>query len=374
MAVKMWPPIRTLVILALGFLTAFCAVGVWAQTVPTGKSDEPVSSPPAQTQPATTLSVQVKVVNVLATVRDKHGKIVNNLTKDDFTLTEDGRPQTIHYFTRETDLPLTLGLLVDTSMSQRRVLDQERSASHSFLDQMVRVEKDKAFIIHFDREVELLQDLTSSHEKLEAALGSLTTPQFTRTSNGPSDQGSDPGGASGRHHMGGGTLLYDAVYLACDELMKKQQGRKALIVLSDGVDRGSKESLETAVATAQRADTAVYSILYKDDEGYGGHRGGFGMGGGMGRHGRFPEQPRPDGKKILTRISNETGGRLFEVSKRQSVDEIYSLIEEELRSQYSLGYTPERGGAPEGGYHKIQLTTKQKGLMVQSREGYYATQ
>jgi VWFA-related protein len=174
--------------------------------------------------------------------------------------------------------------------------------------------------------------------------------------------------------MGGGTLLYDAVYLACDELMKKQQGRKALIVLSDGVDRGSKESLETAVATAQRADTAVYSILYKDDEGYGGHRGGFGMGGGMGRHGRFPEQPRPDGKKILTRISNETGGRLFEVSKRQSVDEIYSLIEEELRSQYSLGYTPERGGAPEGGYHKIQLTTKQKGLMVQSREGYYATQ
>jgi VWFA-related protein len=138
-------------------------------------------------------------------------------------------------------------------MSQRRVLDQERSASHTFLDQMVRLQKDRAFIIHFDREVELLQDLTSSHEKLEAALGSLTTPQFMRSSSDPSDQGSDTGRGSGRHHMGGGTLLYDAVYLASDELMKKQQGRKALIVLSDGVDRGSEESLETAVATAQRA-------------------------------------------------------------------------------------------------------------------------
>lgn len=377
MVAKM-PRIRRPAILALVLLTAFCAAGVFAQAAPSGKSDQPVSSPPVQTQPATTLSVQVKVVNVLATVRDKHGKIVNNLTKDDFTLTDDGRPQIIHYFTRETDLPLTLGLLVDTSMSQRRVLDQERSASHTFLDQMVRVQTDRAFIIHFDREVELLQDLTSSHEKLEAALGSLTTPQFNRSSNDPSDQGSDGGPGSGRHHVGGGTLLYDAVYLASDELMKKQQGRKALIVLSDGVDRGSKETLETAVSTAQRADTAVYSILYKDDEGYGWHQGGFGMGGpmggGMGRHGRFPAEPRPDGKKILARISNETGGRLFEVSKKQSVDQIYSLIEEELRNQYSLGYTPERGGAPEGGYHKIQLTTKQKGLIVQSREGYYGTQ
>ena len=377
MVAKM-PRIRRPAILALVLLTAFCAAGVFAQAAPSGKSDQPVSSPPVQTQPATTLSVQVKVVNVLATVRDKHGKIVNNLTKDDFTLTDDGRPQIIHYFTRETDLPLTLGLLVDTSMSQRRVLDQERSASHTFLDQMVRVQTDRAFIIHFDREVELLQDLTSSHEKLEAALGSLTTPQFNRSSNDPSDQGSDGGPGSGRHHVGGGTLLYDAVYLASDELMKKQQGRKALIVLSDGVDRGSKESLETAVSTAQRANTAVYSILYKDDEGYGWHQGGFGMGGpmggGMGRHGRFPAEPRPDGKKILARISNETGGRLFEVSKKQSVDQIYSLIEEELRNQYSLGYTPERGGAPEGGYHKIQLTTKQKGLIVQSREGYYGTQ
>jgi VWFA-related protein len=349
-------------------------------------------------QAVTTMSVQVKVVNVLATVRDKHGKIMNGLTKDDFTLTEDGRPQTIRYFSRETDLPLTLGLLVDTSMSQRRVLGEERSASQSFLAQMLREDKDKAFVIHFDREVELLQDLTASHEKLQAALESLEAPQFSRTSGGnyPSGgggggsgpgSGGGSGGGQGRHH-GGGTLLYDAVYLASDELMEKQQGRKALIVLSDGVDNGSKETLEESIESAQRANTVVYSILFKDDEAYG-NGGGFGrtgisipgMGGpGMGRGGmgggrggrRSPEQ-HADGKKILERISKETGGRLFEVSKKEPVEQIYSQIEEELRNQYSLGYTPDRGGAAEPGYHKIQVAAKPKDLIVQARDGYYGS-
>src|SRR6266849_1443697 len=250
------------------------------------KSSTVTSRTPAD-QPVTTMSVQVKVVNVFATARDKHGKIVNDLGKDDFTLTEDGRPQSIRYFGRDTDLALTLGLLVDTSMSQRRVLGQERSASQSFLNEMVREDKDKAFVIHFDREVELLQDLTSSHEKLEAALQSLEAPQFTRTSGGNSpgagggsDPGSNPGSGrgSGRHRGGGGTTLYDAVYLASDDLMEKQQGRKALIVLSDGVDTGSKESLDEAIESAQRANTVVYSILFKDDEAYG-NGGGFGRAG-----------------------------------------------------------------------------------------------
>jgi VWFA-related protein len=150
---------------------------------------------PSLKQPATTLSVRVDVVNVFATVRDKHGQIVPNLTKDDFVLSEDGRPQGIHYFAKESDLPLTLGLLVDTSLSQRRVLDEERSASGSFLQQMVRADKDKAFLIHFDREVELLQDLTSSHEKLAAAINKLQTPEFTQTGAGG---GSDPYPRSGR--------------------------------------------------------------------------------------------------------------------------------------------------------------------------------
>jgi len=370
------------------------ALAAFAQSTATKDSGVGKAGTDQANQPVTTLSVKVNVVNVLATVRDKHGKIVNTLGKDDFTISEDGRPQAIHYFTRESDLPLTLGLMVDTSMSQRRVLDQERSASHGFLDQMMRADKDKAFVIHFDREVELLQDLTNSNEKLEAALGKLTTPQpqFKQTGGGnPNDQGGDRDGddnrgsgrGQGRHRMGGGTLLYDAIYLASDELMKKQQGRKALIVLSDGVDRGSKESLETAIATAQKADTAVYSILYKDDEGNGEHRGGFGMGGpwggggGMGRRGgggpRYPQEQRPDGKKILARISQETGGRMFEVSKKLTVDQIYAQVEEELRNQYSIGYTPDPANAG-GGYHKIQLVAKGKDLVVQTRDGYYASE
>jgi len=171
---------------------------------------------------------------------------------------------------------------------------------------------------------------------------------------------------------GGGTSLYDAVYLYSNDMMKKQTGRKALIILSDGVDHGSKETLTEAIETAQRADTVVYSILFKDEE-ESGHQGGFGMGGpyGGGHHGggRYPQGERPDGKKILQQISKATGGRLFEVSKKETVDKIYSEIEEELRNQYSLGYTPDKNTGP--GYHKIQLTTKQKDLVVQARDGYY---
>jgi VWFA-related protein len=315
------------------------------------------------------ISVQVKVVNVLATVRDKHGKIVPDLTKDDFVLEEDTRPQPITYFSRETDLPLTLGLLVDTSGSQRHVLEAERNASYSFLDQMLR-EKDLAFVIHFDHEVELLQDLTSSHKKLETALGQLDEPSF-------SNRGGSSGGSRGSHG-GGGTLLYDAVYLASNEEMKKQQGRKALIILSDGVDHGSKESLSTAIESAQRADSVVYSILFSDQESFGDH-GNFGGFGGMGRHGGmgrdgsgYPQHEHVDGKKILQRISEETGGRLFEVSKKLPIDEIYNQIEDELRNQYSLGYTPAADSGP--GYHKIHLTTKQKDQTVQTRQGYYGDQ
>jgi VWFA-related protein len=368
---------------AVGFALLAVAFAA-AQSASGGQEPSAQTAPSGNGQPASTVSVQVNVVNVLATVRDKHGKIVNDLTKDDFVMAEDGRPQTIRYFAKESDLPLTLGLLVDTSLSQRRVLDQERSASHGFLDQMLRVDKDQAFVIHFDREVELLQDLTSSRDKLEVALEQLQTPQLTQTSgNDPSNP--DPNSGRGSRRMGGGgTLLYDAVYLASDELMKKQQGRKALVVLSDGVDHGSKETLESAIATAQRSDTVVYSILFKDDEregggGFGGPRigmGGGGMGGGMGRRGGgggYPRsEPRPDGKKVLERISKETGGRMFEVSKKDPIDQIYDQIEEELRSQYSLGYTPDRAANAGPLYRKIQLTTKQNGLVVQTRDGYYA--
>ena len=361
-------------ILLAAAVCLLCVGGLLESQQPSAASD--------RSQPGT-LSVTVKVVNVPATVRDKHGQIIRTLTKDDFLLEEDGRPQTVHYFAHDTDLPLTLGLLVDTSMSQRRVLEQERHASYSFLDQMLHQSKDVAFVIHFDHEVELLQDLTSSREKLEAVLQSLQAPQFETTSgrgggsggnNGGPNGGGYPGGRGANRHGygGGGTLLYDAAYLASDEVMKKQQGRKALIILSDGVDTGSKLSLETAIETAQRADTVVYSILFADDEAYG--RGGYGGRGGFGRHGggaRFPMESRPDGRKILEKISKQTGGRLFEVSKKQPIEKIYESIAEELRNQYNLGYTPDPAGR-EGSYHKITLKTKQKDLIVQARDGYYA--
>jgi VWFA-related protein len=345
---------------------------------------------------AATIAVEVKVVTLPVTVRDKHGKIVRDLTKDDFTLQEDGRPQTIKYFSQETNLPLTLGLLVDTSRSQTNVLDAERNASRSFLDQMLGQPKDRAFLIHFDREVELLQDLTSSREKLQSALELLKTSSDRERSNDPNDPSNSPSG-SGSHHSGG-TQLYDAVYLASNELMKKQQGRKALIILSDGVDHGSKTYLESAIESAQRADTVVYSIYFAEshrDEGQrrgggmgrggGGYPGGGGGGGWPGGGGGYPggggrggrggqrpsESPRTDGKKILERISKETGGRFFEVSKKQTVGEIYDGIVEELRTQYSMGYTPDKDSAASG-YHHVQLAVKKKDLTIQTRDGYYA--
>src|SRR5258708_6062986 len=300
---------------------------------------------------AATIAVDVKVVTLPVTVRDKHGKIVSDLTKDDFTLQEDGRAQTIHYFSHEANLPLTLGLLVDTSRSQTNVLDAERNASRGFFDQMLVQPKDKAFLIHFDREVELLQDLTSSREKLLSALDLLKTPpgrdrSNDRRSNDPDDSDdSDSRSGSGSHHRGG-TQLYDAVFLASMELMKKQQGPKALIIVSRCIALGSKTYLESAIESAQRADTVVYSIYFGDSHhddrnqdqrrgggmgrGGGGWPGGGGRypGGGGGRGGRGgqrqPQAPRPDGKKNLQRGSTGKGGRFFEVNKKEHSGQTYA--------------------------------------------------
>ena len=354
------------------------------------KDGQEVRQPAQATEPK--IAVDVKSVSVAATVRDKHGKIISNLSKEDFAIEEDGRAQTINYFARESDLPLRLGLLVDTSLSQRRVLGEERSASYSFLDHLLRENKDLALVIHFDKEVELLEDFTGSRPKLQAALQSLQTPQMEADDGngggGQSGGGGGQGGGLGGGRRGGGgggggsrgsgrrggTLLYDAIYLAGDEELSKQQGRKALIILSDGVDHGSREGLATAIETAQRANTVVYSILFKASEGFG-NRGGISVGPyGMGRRGagRHPQEERSDGKEVLEKISKQTGGRLFEVSKKETVEKIYAQIEEELRSQYSLGYTPDKNNG--AGFHKLQVTTKQKDLVVQARDGYYAEQ
>jgi VWFA-related protein len=348
------------------------------QQTPPQQPQSPPLSPRQITVQNDPIAVGVKVVNALATVRDKKGALVSDLTQDDFVIDEDGRTQTIIYFARDTDQPLTLGLLVDTSMNQQRVLPEERDASEAFLNDILRPDKDQAFLIHFDREVEMLQDVTSSRDKLQKALNEMDAPQLQQR-----DQNQDPypqgggyprGGGRGQGGYGRGATLYDAVYLASQDVIQKQQGRKALIILSDGVDRGSKESIDIAIETAQRADTILYAIYFTDEQeqqrpfGFGG--GPFG--GGQGRPGggrRYPQEERVDGKKILQRMTKETGGNVFEVSKKQTTAQIYTTISAELRNQYSLGYTPASDSGY--GYHKIHLTTKQKDLTVQARDGYY---
>lgn len=335
------------------------------------------NSPSSSDHPAK-FSAQVKVVTLLATVRDKHGQIINDLSKDDFTVQEDGHAETIKYFAREANLPLKLGLLVDTSGSVLSALPDERNASKNFLDQMVREQTDLAFVIHFDRQVELLQDFTSSRQKLESATDEIApSPRDDDSSGGNAPGGGQGAGRGGhRHGGGGGTLLYDSVFLAADELMQKQEGRKALILLTDGEDRGSKTSLESAIESAQRANALVYCIYFKGEGSGFGNRPNFGHGGwgrgGMGRGGpgRFPQAQHEDGKKVLERMAKATGGRVFEISMKEPIGQIYDQIQQELRNQYSIGYTPDRNGST-ASYHKIQLTVKQKDRIVQTRDGYY---
>ena len=234
-------------------------------------------------------------------------------------------------------------------------------------------------------QTEFLQDLTSSRKKLQDALAQLELPQQPQQRGsyggrggggggypgGGGGGGGNPGGGGGRGHRGGGTVLYDAVLLASNEIMKKQSGRKALILLTDGVDNGSKTPLSQSIEAAQRSDTLVYSILFADEEGYGGFNGPMLGGHGRGGMGRMPAQRRPDGKKVLQQISQETGASFFEVSKKQPIEKVFSTIDEELRNQYSLGYTSDRTGH-DPGFRRISLTTWDKGLIVQSRDGYYA--
>jgi VWFA-related protein len=288
----------------------------------------------AQDQPV--FSTDVKVVNILATVRNKNGALVDNLSQDDFLLLEDGRPQAIRYFARESNLPLTLGLMVDTSGSQRRVLDAERGACLGFLDKVVREKKDQVFIMQFDTVVQVQQALTSSVGKLDDALAYVDSETMKQV----------------RMRDGGGTLLYDAVIQASEEIMQKQTGRKALIVLSDGVDFGSGGTVQEGVDAAQRADTLIYSILYSDSGAYGPFGG-------------------PDGKHVLQQLSKDTGGSFFEVTKKQPVDKIFEILEEELRTQYSIGYSSDKP-VTVSEFRTIELTAKQKNLIVQARHQYWA--
>jgi VWFA-related protein len=289
----------------------------------------PFSRTRAQQEDAT-FSSSVQVVNVLATVRNKNHEILRDLTKEDFQILENGRPQTIRYFTRESDLPLTIGLMVDTSMSQLHVLDAERGASLRFLDEVLRENKDHVFIMQFDLAVQTRQPLTGSRRELNQALAYVDTPTRNQL----------------RSQYGGGTLLFDSIVDASQDIMKKQQGRKALIVLSDGGENGSDATLSDAISAAQRAETLIYTILFSDGS-YGSNPG------------------------IMQQLAKETGGGYFEVSKKLSIDQVFALIQEDLRSQYNIGYVSDRPPTISE-FRKIQLTIKKPGLVVQSRDRYWA--
>ena len=289
------------------------------------------------------IKVDVDLVNVLCTVRGKNNALVGNLEQKDFRVSEDGKEQTIKYFTRETDLPLTLGLLVDVSASQDRLIETERRAADQFFQQVLR-KKDLAFLISFGYEAELLQDSTNSSKLLRDGLHQLrlSTPVG----------GLHPGPVP-TAQRNGGTILYDAVYLAADERLRGETGRKAIILITDGVDTGSRKSRDQAIEAAQKADAIIYSIYYVDPSAYG---YGFGGGGGEGE---------------LRRMSSETGGRVFHVDRKNSLEDAFREIQEEMRSQYSISYSstnPKRDGS----FRKIELRTSSKDQKVQTRRGYYA--
>ncbi|MGD0547147.1 MAG: VWA domain-containing protein [Terracidiphilus sp.] len=362
-----------------------------------------LTATPAQktdpSQPAATLKAQAREVLLPVTVRDKKGALVTSLKIKNFTLTEDGRPQTIKSFTRETDLPYRLGLLVDTSRSLTGAMESERKAAGKFVDLMLpetpkaAPSTDLAFLIHFDREVELLRDFTSSREKLHRELDDMGSTRAAQNESRGTETGDEEHGGGRTQGQGrggrGGTQLYDAIFLASDELMKAQNGRKALVVFSGGVDRGSKDTLNDAVDAADHAGVAIYTIYFKGAEerqsgfpGQGGHHGGGGGGGYPGGGGGWPggggrrggggqSEPGVDGKKILEKIATRTGGRYFEAKSKEKLEEIYGQIAVELHGQYLLTYTPDVVDK-EGGFHKIVLKADKDDLVVVTREGYYA--
>ena len=292
-----------------------------------------------------TIKVDVDVVNILCAVRTKSGGLVSTLKKDDFSIFENGQKQDIKYFTRETDLPLTIGLLVDVSLSQERLIDTERQAAYQFFSSVLR-QKDLAFLISFGHEAELLQDYTSSRKLLQRALDGLRpNGQVEGLHPGPVPSQSQPRG----------TILWDTIYLATSEQLKGQVGRKAIVVITDGVDQGSRYKLDQAIKAAQLADAIVYGIYYVDPGAYGYGYGGFGN----------------PGDHDLRRLAEETGGRVLRVDRKHTLQDVFREIQEEMRSQYAIGYSPTNPNK-DGAFRKIDVKLSDKELRAQARKGYFA--
>ncbi len=299
------------------------------------------------------IRINVELVNILFTVKAKKGgQLIPNLEKGNFTVYEDGKQQTIQRFSRETDLPLTLGLLIDVSASQERLIDIESQAASQFFSSVIR-KKDEAFLISFGKSTDLLQDYTSSPRQLSAALRDLRGDGQMPTIGPVPIPNTGPVPTSGTPK---GTLLFDAVYLASNEKLKSEVGRKALILITDGEDQGSTYNVKNAIEAAQRADAIIYSIYYVD-RGFYYSAGMFGGGGG---------------ERDLRKMSEETGGHVFSVSAKHPLNEIFNQIQEELRNQYSIGYES-TNSRRDNTFRRIEIKTDNKDYRVQARNGYYAT-
>lgn len=327
--IKTNKPRRSLMVAAAVAGTAFAAsLGAWA-----AKQGE-TPAPPV-------IKVTSEVVNVYAVVRGKHGRLVPDLTKKDFEITDDGVPQTIKYFSRATKTPLTLALLVDTSPSQERVLGVEKEEAKAFLQQVLRKE-DMACVVHFDLEVGLLQDFTEDLVRLDRGIDSAVI-------NGGA-YGPTPGTFPDQSACC--TYLYNAVYLASHSLLSQQIGRKVIILLTDGQDAGSTKTLRQALNAAQRADVIIYSLDISDPSFYG---GGFAF----------------EGDSVLRQLSNQTGGHVVDIRRAKQMSEAFAEIAEELRTQYQLGFVP--NPAPTGSsFHRLEVHVINGHYKVQARRGYYA--
>jgi len=317
------------------------------------QSQNPPPQPPAQDQqsqaPAEddnlqTFKAQVNVVNLFFNVKDKHGMLIPNLTKNDFEVLEDGKPQTIKYFSSESNQPLTLGIMIDTSASQTRVLDIEQTSCAEFLHSVLR-NKDLAFVINFDVDVDLDQDFTNNVRDLTRALNKMQIN--AGMGGGPPGLGGGPIPTTPR-----GTLLYDAIYLGANDKLKNEVGRKAMIVFTDGEDQGSRLRIQDAIEAAQKADTICYVILIADR----GFYGGFGY----------------SGDYDMKKLAEQTGGRVIEVgNKQEKLRQAFDQIQNELRSQYNMGYTPTNTKL-DGTFRHLAVECRGDGLKVQVRKGYFA--
>lgn len=280
------------------------------------------------------IKVDVQLVNITFTVRNKQGGLVGNLTKDDFTVFEDGKQHDISRFQRDTDLPLTIGLLVDTSGSMYNVLESGKRAAGEFFRRVLR-DKDLAFLITFASEMDLLQDLTNSKSRLIKALGEVqgTRPMRVMT------QGPIPTTMRG-------TRMYDAIYLAAEEKLRNEAGRKIMVLFTDGDDQGSVYKPAEALKQAHLSDTVIYSFFYYEPR-FGSDEG------------------------ALKKLSSDTGGRVFNVARRGGLEDAFQQLQDEMRSQYSLAYSP-LNDKRDGAWRKVEIKPKDSSLKVQARRGYYA--